>query len=105
MAGAYQVNPAELTNGAKLIQGVSDQAESISNALAGTFASLVNAVGNESLANALSAADGTCAARILDVLTLLGHIGETLGDNARNYQQAESHNTRQLSSVMGRDAR
>ena len=104
MADADQVNPTELANGTKLLQGVSDQAESLSNALAGTFTALVNAAGNEDLANALSAADGTCTARVLDVLTLLGHIGESLGDNARGYQQAESHNTEQLTSA-GRGAR
>jgi hypothetical protein len=105
MAGGYQVSAAELANGTKLVQGVSDQAESIASALAGTFASLVDAAGNEDLAGALAAVDGTCAARILDVLALLGHIGETLGDNARSYQQAEDKNTQSLNTVAPRGAR
>jgi uncharacterized protein YukE len=105
MAGGYQVNPTELDNGTKLIQGVSDQAESISNALTGTFASLVSAAGNADLANALAAVDGTCSARVLDVLALLGHIGETLGDNARSYQQAEDQNTQSLNKLKTGSAR
>lgn len=105
MSGGYQVNANELSNGSKLVQGVSDQAESISNALAGTFASLVDAAGNENLANALAAVDGTCSARILDVLALLGHIGETLGDNARSYQQTEDQNAQSLNKVTKGAAR
>jgi len=105
MAGGYQVNATELANGAKLVQGVSDQAESISNALTGTFASLVNAAGNENLANALANVDGTCSARILDVLALLGHISETLGDNARSYQQTEDRNTQSLNKAGAGAAR
>jgi len=84
---------------------VSDQAESISNALTGTFASLVNAAGNENLANALANVDGTCSARILDVLALLGHISETLGDNARSYQQTEDRNTQSLNKAGAGAAR
>jgi uncharacterized protein YukE len=98
--GDFQVNPNELANGAKLIQGVSDQAQSLSNALTSTFASLVQAAGGNDLADALSAADGTCAARMLDVVALLGHIGETLGDNARSYQTTESHNTATINSSI-----
>jgi uncharacterized protein YukE len=105
MAGGYQVNPTELDNGTKLVQGVSDQAESISKALAGTFASLVDAAGNEDLVNALATVDGSCSARFLDVLALLGHIGETLGDNARSYQQAEDQNTQSLTKVKTGSAR
>jgi uncharacterized protein YukE len=92
MAGGYQVDPAELANGSKLIQGVSDQAEAISNALAGTFASMTGAVDDDTLAGALADADGSAVARMLDVLALLGHIGETLSDNARSYQQTEDQN-------------
>lgn len=105
MTSGYQVNANELSNGSKLVQGVSDQAESISSALTGTFASLVDAAGNESLAGALAAVDATCTARVLDVLALLGHIGETLGDNARGYQQAEDQNTQSLNKVGSRFAR
>ena len=102
MAGGYQVNTTELANGTKLMQGVSDQAESISNALAGTFASLVGAAGNENLQNALAAADASCSARIMDLLALLGHIGESLGDSARSYQQTEEQNTQSLNTAGGR---
>lgn len=105
MPSDFQVNPTELANGAKLIQGVSDQAQSLSNALTSTFASLVQAAGENDLATALSEADGTCAARMLDVVALLGHIGETLGDNARGYQATESRNTATINSSVRGNAR
>ena len=102
MAGGYQVNATELANGSKLIQGVSDQAESISNALAGTLASLVDAAGNDDLANALAAVDASCSVRVLDLLAVLGHIGESLGDSARSYQQTEDQNTQALNKAGAR---
>jgi uncharacterized protein YukE len=103
--GDFQVNPNELANGAKLIQGVSDQAQSLSNALTSTFASLVQAAGDNDLATALSTADGTCVARMLDVVAVLGHIGETLGDNARSYQSTESRNTATIKAAAPGSAR
>lgn len=101
MSSGYQVNATELANGAKLIQGVGDQAESLSNALAGTLASLVNAAGNENLANALAAVDASCSMRVLDLLAVIGHIGESLGDSARSYQQTEDQNTQSLNKAGG----
>jgi hypothetical protein len=101
MAGGYQVNTTELQNGTKLIQGVSDQAESISKALAGTLGSLIDAAGNENLANALAAVDASCSTRVLDLLAVLGHIGESLGDSARGYQQTEDQNTQSLNKAGG----
>lgn len=105
MPGDFQVDPTELNNGAKLIQGVSDQAQSLSSALASTFAAMVEAAGDNALSSALANADGTCVARMLDVVALLGHIGETLGDTARNYQTTESRNTDTINSAVSRGAR
>jgi hypothetical protein len=105
MTGSYQVEPTELANGSKSIQSLSDQAESISTALTGTFADLMGAVGNESVANALGNANGVCTARMREVLALLGYVSETLGDNARTYQTVEEQNSAAINSVAGGYAR
>ena len=105
MAGGYQVDAAELANGSRQIQALVEEAQSVASGLASTFAALMNSAENAQLSSALESADSTCTARMLDVGTVLTHIGDSLADNARSYQNTEEQNTAKIRSAVPGAAR
>lgn len=104
MTGGYQVDASELANGSKQVQTLISDAKSLASALASNFASLTSVVEDAQLSSALNGADGTCAARMLDVGTVLGHIGDSLADNAKQYQSTEEQNTAKIKSAVNGSA-
>jgi hypothetical protein len=90
MGDAFGVHHQELAAGAGGLSGLVSQAGELVGQVRQALAGAAGAVGSADLATALMEIDVLNARRMAELDVLYGHIGESLGETAKGYQNSDS---------------
>lgn len=101
MTEGYQVDPTALEGGERITQNLAARADTLARELTMVFGELTSAAGETQLSCALAEAGSAASQRMAQILTLFAHIGASLRQTARSYQQTDGSTAERLTGVEG----